>query len=357
VKVRAMTRIASFILMAGSILAILSVEQNASSDASATQTLAPVAVSSNKGEYEYVIGSALESLQRRSIYANSVIWTQARDRAIASSKTVSGEKEAILVMLRLLRELGDEHAFPVPKEGVEQYLQRASTRAAATSQDIAQRNKAIEGDISYVSIAAFASTDPATIQKFSDDLSRQIKTADAKATCGWIIDLRDNSGGNMWPMAAGVSQLLNAESFGSFQSGNGAKVAWWNSEGGVGFGGQMVVSKTAELPALVNSKKSIAVLVGPKTSSSGEAMAVAFHGRPNTLLFGDITHGLTTSTERLAFSDHFDLFISTSRFVDRTGHVYSGPIAPDVIVAASKDGSDAPLRAAIDWLHQDCKKS
>ncbi|HEX7803332.1 MAG TPA: S41 family peptidase [Pseudoxanthomonas sp.] len=349
-------RIAAVTAIAGLTLAILSVRQGASSDAPAAQTQAPVAMSVSKGEYEHIIESTLENLQLRSIYANSANWTQARDRAVASSKTASSEKEAVLVMLRFLREIGDEHAFPVPKKGVEQYLKSASARAAASSQDITQKYKEIGGGISYVSIPAFASTDPATIQKFSDDLSGQLITADARATCGWIIDLRENSGGNMWPMATGVSQLLNAESFGSFQSGNGTKIDWWNSEKGVGFGSQTVVSRTDDLPALANSKESIAVLVGPKTSSSGEAMAVAFHGRPNTLLFGDRTRGLTTSTERLVFSDQFDLFVSTSRFVDRTGHAYSGPITPDVTILNGKDNADAPLKAAIDWLHHDCKK-
>ena len=90
----------------------------------------------------------------------------------------------------------------------------------------------------------------------------------------------------------------------------------------------------------------IAVLVGSRTASSGEATATAFHGRPDTRFFGQPTAGLTTSNEPLALSDGALLILTMSVFTDRNGVSYGQDISiePDVLV----DGD--PTAAATDWL-------
>jgi hypothetical protein len=47
----------------------------------------------------------------------------------------------------------------------------------------------------------------------------------------------------------------------------------------------------------------IAVLLSSATSSSGEAVAIAFRGNPNTRSFGQRTRGLTTANGRFTPSD------------------------------------------------------
>ena len=44
--------------------------------------------------------------------------------------------------------------------------------------------------------------------KYADSLQYQIKLMDNKYIKGWILDLRENSGGNCWPMLTGLGPLL-----------------------------------------------------------------------------------------------------------------------------------------------------
>nr|WP_274705471.1 S41 family peptidase [Sphingomonas sp. H160509] len=51
--------------------------------------------------------------------------------------------------------------------------------------------------------------------------------------CGWIIDLRGNGGGNMWPMLWGLDPLLGKPPFGFFVLPDGTKQAWIRSMGNI----------------------------------------------------------------------------------------------------------------------------
>ena len=79
-------------------------------------------------------------------------------------------------------------------------------------------------------------------------------------------------------------------------------------------------------------------------SVEDEAIVVAFRGRPDTRSFGKPTAGLTTGVEGFRLADGAMLFLATSRFADRDGAVYDGPLPPDDLVL------DRPEDAALEWL-------
>ncbi len=43
---------------------------------------------------------------------------------------------------------------------------------------------------------------------FATKLQAIVGELASKGPCGWIVDLRGNGGGNMWPMLAGVGPIL-----------------------------------------------------------------------------------------------------------------------------------------------------
>ena len=156
---------------------------------------------------------------------------------------------------------------------------------------------------------------------------------DQAGACGWILDLRDNSGGNMWPMLADLGPLLgqsasaeygtDASVVGFFIDRDGGEVAWPYLDG-VAYEGSEP-STVVEVPyELVDPEVPVAVLPGPQVASSGEAIAVAFQGRPNTRTFGDPTWGTPTSIEGFALSDGAVVGLAVGQFADRTGQTY-GP--------------------------------
>ena len=153
---------------------------------------------------------------------------------------------------------------------------------------------------------------------------------------GWIIDLRRNDGGNMWPMLAGLTPLLGRADYGSFLDPVDG-VRWlWRFDGARLFcpredrpeafyepidvpGGALL--KTPDAP--------VAVLCSGVTSSSGEAVLIAFLGSPRTRTFGSPTGGLATSNGTHRLSDGSSLILTNSLMADRLGRVYEGGVVPD----------------------------
>ena len=68
----------------------------------------------------------------------------------------------------------------------------------------------------------------------------------------------------------------------------------------------------------------VAVLTNQAVASSGEAIAVAFRGRPGTRTFGADTCGLPTANESYTLSDGATLFLTVAREADRLAPMQQG---------------------------------
>jgi len=181
---------------------------------------------------------------------------------------------------------------------------------------------------------------------FDQDAVAAIRTADAAARCGWVVDLRRNVGGNMWPMLHALRPILGEATPGSFVSSSGAEAFSYR----YGRGPEM----SAPVYRLQKPDPPVAVLTSRLTVSSGEAITIAFRGRPATRSFGEATAGLPTSNASFPLVDGAVLVVTVSREADRTGRVYDGRISPDEDVAidwtrVGTDG-DPVLKAATAWL-------
>jgi C-terminal processing protease CtpA/Prc len=175
-------------------------------------------------------------------------------------------------------------------------------------------------------------TDPSdTGAPYQEAIQTFLKTADAGDACGWVIDLRQHSGGDMWPGMRGLAPLLGPGSHGAFITAQGAK-PW-----APGTALSKDVLKKPDAP--------VAVLLGPKTGSSGEMMAIAFAGRPATRSFGQPTAGFTTANGPVVLSDRAVLVLTTAHVADRLGRRYDGPMTPD-----EPTTPDATEAAAMAWL-------
>lgn len=92
----------------------------------------------------------------------------------------------------------------------------------------------------------------------------------------------------------------------------------------------------------------VAVLVGPTTASSGEAVAIAFRGRSSTRLFGATTRGLTTANRVFPLSDGSLLNLTTAAFVDRLVTPYQNGVTPDELWNGPPDVGKESL--PLNWL-------
>lgn len=277
---------------------------------------------------------ALELMQTHSMRRDSIDWPAFRAEVWEDVRGTRAVPALYPVLERVVRRLGDSHSlFVRPSPG------QSRTFALPGGQLVGER-------VGYLVVPEFGTADSTRSTAYADSLQSAIRNLDARGVCGWIVDLRTNSGGNMWPMIAGVGPLLGGNPVGWFVRPTGTREPW-TYEGGASLynNGTPVarISGSAYVPR--DPAAPVAVLTGTRTMSSGEAVAVAFRGRPNTRTFGEATGGMSTANESFDMADGGRLVITTSVYADRTGRRYGKAIVPDVTLTAGLRAAPAPTDA------------
>lgn len=178
----------------------------------------------------------------------------------------------------------------------------------------------------------------------------------AQRPCGWVVDVRGNTGGNMWPMIAGLNRLLGATEFGGFINRNGQRTSWFQRGAAFGTrrwdGTERIFTTLSKGERRDGFNEPIALLFDRATASSGEATAIALLGRPNTRSFGTRSASATTSPKSFDIGGGAQLFLGTSVYQDRSGRLYPTGLTPDEVVEAdgTAAGDDPALRRALQWL-------
>jgi carboxyl-terminal processing protease len=195
--------------------------------------------------------------------------------------------------------------------------------------------------ITTIVVPALLGGDDASRQRYVDAGARGLVAAAPTTTRGWIVDLRGNHGGDIWPMLAALSPLLDEGRVMSFEYADRSEPVTV-AGGAVAQGGEvMATSDAGRVPAGLP----IAVLTDGMTVSSGEAAAIAFVGQAGVRSFGQPTYGFSTGNEPRTLSDGAIVNLTVTVDADRTGKRYGVPVVPDVVV------DDAGITAAVDaWF-------
>lgn len=169
----------------------------------------------------------------------------------------------------------------------------------------------------------------------------------------WVVDLRLNLGGNMWPMLSGIGPLAGEGDLGAFVREQ-ERWPWRYERGQASIGGDVLAQTAGDVLPSLSETVPVAVLTSALTASSGEIIALSFLGRPGTRVFGEATRGLTTSNSLYELADGSALLLTTAMDADRTGKIYDHGVQPDVVVVNDwhdfRTDRDPVVRAAIDWL-------
>jgi len=282
-----------------------------------------------------VLDAAIDSLRRVSIGRDRVDWNQLRDSAFA--------------LARGAREIRD--VYPV----LEFILQRADHHSFLQAGWFGARSAIVGTGQRYVRVPSWNSGSAS----LADSIQTYLAALDTTAGCGWIVDLRYNGGGNMWPMLAGIGPLLGDSIVGSMHDRDGR--SYWKYAPGRSIllhaNGRVDTIVTAAVTPHVMRRpgEPVAVLIDSVTASSGEVIAVAFRGRPNTRFFGQPSAGKTTSNRPVRLPPNITMTVTTGVYVDRTGREYGSRIIPDVETPlplrgpAMLDG-DPAIAAATVWI-------
>lgn len=304
---------------------------------------------------------ALSLMESRYLHSDQVPWPSVRAAALARIVNAKSPRDTYPAIRHALADIHDRHSFLFAPHELERMAHPAPSTPAPRAYFSKPFGRLTDEHLAYVLVPAHVGTGWGSVYFLNDSSGREyaqalrtlLRDLDAERPLGWVVDLRTNVGGNMWPMLDGLGPLLGEGRISAILMPQWDRrvdtwiVAGQASSGPPWFGGlglrrpETLLLRTASAP--------VAVLVGPRTASSGEAVAVAFRGRPNTYFVGAPTAGLATSTMSLSLPDGAELLLAIGYLADRTGRQYEGPIAPDAQVPTTK-GRDETYLVASRWI-------
>ncbi len=340
---------------------------------SATPQTAPAADNTKSDPIAY-LNRALDEMQVHALRREAVNWPLIRKEALARAAHAESTVDTYDAIRFALASLGDHHSSLHLTPALQA---RESERKAGRASDLESNTSPAsfspyvgryepEGHIEQFDGKPFAllvvpKCSPANdgqFVEFETKIQRIIAELDKSHPLGWIVDIRGNVGGNMWPMLAGVGPLLGeSDDLGeSFDSDGHSVVTYRNGVAAESENGKIYpYPAVAGPPYKLANVPNVAVLIDRSTGSSGEALAIAFRGRPRTRFFGEHTEGVSTVNEMFALSDGAVMWLTIGTQADRSGKQYPDGLAPDEFV----DGGDKMLapaqdpvvQAALRWLN------
>ena len=219
----------------------------------------------------------------------------------------------------------------------------------------------LEGNVGYLDLPTHDGSGDVQGQDYATLAQNAIREVDAEPRCGWVVDLRRNGGGNMWPMIAGVGPILGEGVAGAFVYVS-QKNLWSYAAGQSLLNGFKVHAVGGSFYQLRRPAPPVAVLTSSQTGSSGEAVTLSFVSRPNTRSFGEPTSGVPTVNASTRLSDGALLVLTVALMADRTGQTYDQPIKPDqpanINWTLLESDRDPVVSAALEWVRQQpaCQK-
>lgn len=329
--------------------------------------------STTKSDPVAYLNSALDEMQRQALRRSFVDWPRVRAEAMARAVHATDTVGTYDAIRFALDSLGDHHSSLHLTPALEALEAQYHAAHPPDSPVIAKQESFSpyvgrygpeghlehRGDrtIAFVVVTKCFPENNRDFVAFETHLQRIVAELDASHPSGWIVDLRGNVGGNMWPMLAGIGPVLGeGEDLGEFFNTSGHSV--WRYRDGVAAevdNGKVVAYPAVEGKAYhLASMPEVAVLIDRSTGSSGEAIAVAFRGRPHTRFFGEHTTGVATVNAPFELSDGATLWLTVGVQADRTGTQYPNGLTPDVAIPGANaivpPPVDPVVQSALDWL-------
>lgn len=300
---------------------------------------------------ELYLEAAIDLIETFSLVRDDVDWATVR-REAANEVLADDPASGIDHVLSALVAEGDDHSYRWQPSVFDAF---AGTSAADIPESELPKATAFSSQISYLNVPPVQG-DSSVFRLYATTGNQAIAEVDASTTCGWIIDLRTNFGGNTEPMIVAVGEILGDGPFGGNVFSNGETELEAYRDGAVFAADGSVGESLIDGPVydIAQPEAAVAVLIGPGTGSAGEYTAIAFQGRDSVMTFGEPSADLTTGISGFLLADGSALGLATSAMVDRNGMAYPDGIEPDTYVEfdlpSVLDPSDPVAAAAEAWL-------
>jgi len=285
------------------------------------------------------VDKALDIMERNSIMRNVIYWEEFREITFERASELNDISDAHATIRDAVMRLGDNHSRLIlpDRAAARKKLDESSGGPPAWTP---VSGRLVDQRIGLITVPAFVGINTNRMKRYVDEMHGVMKSIDTDEVCAWIVDIRENTGGNVFPMLSGIGPIL-----GSGTAGGGVRADGTTYFRSVENGRSGQAGPSRRSYRLKNRNPPVAVLIGRKTASSGEAIALSFIGREETMTFGEPTAGLTTGNRGFNLKDGAVLNLTVSVMFDRIGRRYGGSIQPQV--AAS---NDEIIGVAVGWL-------
>ena len=227
---------------------------------------------------EAYLSEAIAILKAGHINSLRVDWDELEAQARAQIADARTPADAHAAVTALVEALGEKHSYfltPAMLEGEQAAYTGGDGQPATPPVPVARE---LDGGIGYVQVPMLnmrrGGEEYAT--RYREALTTGLQGMDAHARCGWIVDLRSNSGGNMWPMLWGLDPLLGDAPFGYFITRTN-EIAWARTREGI-MGAPEIDPAVPPAFDLAHADRPLALLMDGHTTSSGEMVALGLIG-------------------------------------------------------------------------------
>ena len=325
------------------------------------------------------LNRALDEMQARALRRGTVDWPRLRAEALARAAHAESTVDTHDAIRVALANLKDHHSSLHLTSALENLEQRRNAQHSSIPElEVQQSPRSLfigryepEGRIerfggnnfALVVVTKCFPENDAQFVAYETKLQKIVADLDKAHPAGWIVDLRGNVGGNMWPMLAGIGPVLGeGDDLGEFFTADGHSV--WRYRDGIAAevdnGKENPYPAVEGVPYKLAAARDVAVLIDGGTGSSGEAIAIAFRGRARTRFFGEHTEGVSTVNETFALSDGASMWLIVGVQADRSGNQYLDGFGPDEVIPLGDkivpDPQDPVLQEALRWLSRDARK-
>ena len=290
------------------------------------------------------LNEVLDVMEFYSFYRHDINWKDLRKMvfdSVSGAQTIDDTYIGVFYALKYLRDnYNDNHSHFITPNGSVLRVMSISCGGMATKPPSLT-------DIGYILVPSYVLTGNDEDTKFATGIQDQIRLQDNSDIIGWIVDLRGNGGGNMYPMLAGIGPLLGEGTSGYFVDPDN-RIDSFGYSGGVSLYDNFPLCQVTDPYVPINQNIKIAILMDNGTASAGEEIVISFAGLENARSFGASTCGLTIGNSRFNLSNNSALILATSCSADRNLNKYSSFLNPDV--AATRTNI---FDLAIAWINSE----
>jgi carboxyl-terminal processing protease len=278
------------------------------------------------------VDRVLAIIKESALNRKKIDWVSRQKQS--NNLVLNAPKDGYPFLNEILTDLGDNHSHLVKSDlSNTAPVQKISTRLQFEQYSKSTYCKLLNlgnSKLGYISVRPFYA-DLDVGKAFANDIQAQISQLDSEAI-GWIVDLRGNTGGQLWPPLAALGPLVGSRVLGKFIREDGTS-EWFYNNGSVGFrskGDNLIKLKLDSFSSDIPYSKPIALLIDNATGSSAECLVISFKSRPNTVLIGTATSGLSTTCGQFKLPNGDILFLALANVADLSGKVYDKGIEPDI---------------------------